>query len=70
MIYVPGMSRDELMAMGFLAFIAGYDTTASLLSFFVYVMSKHPGIQEKLTKEIDAKFPTVSGLLICFTCIK
>lgn len=32
--------------------IAGKDTTASTLSWFFYMMCKHPLIQEKIAKEV------------------
>ncbi|CAA7391773.1 unnamed protein product [Spirodela intermedia] len=33
--------------------IAGKDTTASTLSWFFYMMCKHPNVQEKVAEEID-----------------
>lgn len=32
--------------------IAGKDTTAATLSWFIYMMCKHPDIQEKVAQEI------------------
>lgn len=32
--------------------IAGKDTTAATLSWFIYVLCKHPTVQEKVAKEI------------------
>ncbi len=40
---------DELM--GFL--IAGYETTSSTVSWFLYHISQHMEIQQKIQKEVD-----------------
>lgn len=36
-----------------LFYIAGYDTTATTLSFVSYCLALHPKIQQKLLEEID-----------------
>ncbi|KAK3579645.1 hypothetical protein CHS0354_034150 [Potamilus streckersoni] len=48
------LDMGEILGQAFLFFIAGYDTTATLLTFFLYVMAVHPEIQEKLTEELDS----------------
>lgn len=37
--------------------IAGRDTTACTLTWMFYILSTHPEIQQKVQKEIEAKFP-------------
>lgn len=47
-----GLTRDEISAAALLFFIAGYDTTASTMSFCVYNIATHPKVQERLVAEI------------------
>lgn len=47
------LSLDEILGQGVIAFVAGYETTATLMTFLSYVLATHPDIQEKLLKEID-----------------
>jgi len=47
------MTRDELVAQCFLFFLAGYDTTATTISFLAHNLAVHPDIQEKLVEEIE-----------------
>ncbi len=44
--------RDEVMTM----FIAGHDTTAVALTWAIYLISKHPEVEEKIVKEIKENF--------------
>ncbi|XP_067663398.1 cytochrome P450 3A24-like [Haliotis asinina] len=48
-----GMTRDEICANALLFFIAGYDTTASTISFCVYNIATHPKVQDRLVTEIN-----------------
>ncbi|KAL3832686.1 hypothetical protein ACJMK2_024307, partial [Sinanodonta woodiana] len=48
------LDMGEILGQAFIFFIAGYDTTATLLTFFLYAMAVHPEIQEKLTEELDS----------------
>ncbi|OCA85888.1 cytochrome P450 [Bacillus sp. FJAT-27225] len=41
--------RDEVMTI----FLAGHETTANALSWALYLLSKHPAVQQKLFDEID-----------------
>ena len=50
--YLTGISTDEIIANAMLLFVAGYDTTATSLSFFMYNMAKNPEVQETLVQEI------------------
>jgi cytochrome P450/glycosyltransferase involved in cell wall biosynthesis len=45
--------RDHVLTI----FLAGYEPTATSLSWILYLLSRHPGVQEKLQAEIDANPP-------------
>lgn len=47
------LSTDEIIASSVLFFIAGYETTASLLQFSGYELAVNPEIQERMFKEIQ-----------------
>ncbi|XP_060566860.1 cytochrome P450 3A24-like [Ruditapes philippinarum] len=49
-----GLSDDELAANALIVLMAGYDTTATTLTWMCYLLATHPDIQEKLLKEIDS----------------
>lgn len=55
-----GFSEEELVnqMMTFLA--AGHETTATSITWAIYLLSKHPEIQSRLRDEIRSKFPSVS----------
>ncbi len=48
------MTHEEAMAQSFIFFVAGYDTTASTLSFLAYNLATHPDLQDRLLEEIDS----------------
>ncbi|XP_054154616.1 cytochrome P450 3A6-like [Oppia nitens] len=50
------LSNDELIAQSVFLFIAGYETTATVLSITTYLLAKNPVVQEKLYNEIDNYF--------------
>lgn len=56
---VKRLTIDELLGQGFLVFIAGYETTASLLSYVAYVLATNPDVQDKLIKEIDEQIHNI-----------
>ncbi|XP_023219749.1 cytochrome P450 3A8-like isoform X1 [Centruroides sculpturatus] len=47
------MTIDEIVAQSILFFIAGHDTTTTVLTYFCYQMALNPKLQEKLLREID-----------------
>ncbi|XP_059172331.1 cytochrome P450 3A41-like [Physella acuta] len=48
------MSTEELMGQSFLVIIAGFETTATTLQLLLYLLAKHPDIQEKVCEEIES----------------
>jgi len=48
-----GLTHEEVLAQGFLFFLAGFETTANTLSLLGYSLATHPECQEKLINEID-----------------
>lgn len=52
------LSEDEALAQCVLFFLAGQDTTSSVISFAVYSLALNPEVQAKLRKEVDECFAT------------
>ncbi|XP_072169465.1 cytochrome P450 3A6-like [Diadema setosum] len=52
------LSDSEMIAQAITFFVAGYDTTGSLLIFSSYLLALHPDVQEKLITEIDELLPS------------
>lgn len=48
------LSEEEIVAQCFVFFLAGYETTASTLTFCLYELAKYPEIQDKLYEEVRA----------------
>ncbi|GIY32256.1 cytochrome P450 3A21 [Caerostris darwini] len=57
------LSLDELVAQCVIFFLAGYDTTASTLSFATYQLALNPEVQEKVYKEIVDALKETNGEL-------
>ena len=55
------LDEDTLVATAMVFMIAGYDTTATTLSFASYLLSKHPEEQARLQDEIDQAFADADG---------
>nr|XP_042905401.1 cytochrome P450 3A19-like [Parasteatoda tepidariorum] len=47
------LTTKEVVANAFLVVIGGYETTSTALAFTLYLLVKHPDIQERLFEEID-----------------
>ena len=52
--YGKPLSDDEVIAQAFVFFIAGYETTASTLSYISYELALNQDIQDRLYEEIKA----------------
>ncbi|XP_077563279.1 cytochrome P450 3A11-like [Haemaphysalis longicornis] len=52
------LSEEEAMAQCVLFFLAGQDTTSSVISYTLYLLALHPDVQERLRKEVDDCFAT------------
>ena len=58
--FISELDIHELLGQGFFIFIAGYETTAGLLSYLSYFLAIYPEIQEKLIEEVDEHIKDVS----------
>ena len=53
-----GLSRREVLQEMLLFLMAGADTTTTVFTWFIHLMSKHPRVQEKIKEELNEKNPT------------
>ena len=49
------ITEDMIAAQSIIFFIAGFETTASMMNFITYVLAIYPDIQERLHQEIEKK---------------
>jgi len=56
------LSDDEINATAFLFFLAGFETTASLLRYASYQLALRPDLDKKLMEEIEKNIGDVSIL--------
>ena len=52
------ITEDEILANAFVFFIAGYETTATTLSFATYELTLNPDVQQKLYEEVMSSVDT------------
>ncbi|KAF8796996.1 Cytochrome P450 3A11 like protein [Argiope bruennichi] len=57
------LSMDELVSQCVIFFLAGYETTASTLSFASYLLALNPDVQDKLREEVDKAIAETNGEL-------
>lgn len=57
------LSLNEMAAQAFIFFVAGYESSASTMSFCLYELAKNPDIQKKVTEEIDSTLERHNGKL-------
>lgn len=55
------LSMQEITAQAFIFFAAGFDTSASTLTFALYELAKHPHIQNRLREEIQEALNLYEG---------
>ncbi|CAG2164092.1 unnamed protein product, partial [Oppiella nova] len=48
------LTESEIMAQGYVIFAAGYETTATTLTFCSYELALNPSVQERLYEEVEA----------------
>ncbi|XP_048758996.1 cytochrome P450 3A8-like [Ostrea edulis] len=62
-----GLTEDEVTGNSILFLLAGFDTTASTMTFMAYSLATNPEIQEKLIDEVDSilgkELPTYDNVL-------
>lgn len=51
--FIIELPDNEIKATSFLFFVAGYETTASLLRFSAHILSLNPHIDQRLYEEIE-----------------
>jgi hypothetical protein len=52
---------DDITAQALVFFLAGFDTTSTLLSFASHQLAVHPDVQSKLQEEIDTTLQQHGG---------
>ncbi|XP_048483051.1 cytochrome P450 9e2 isoform X2 [Plutella xylostella] len=68
-------SDDDLVAQAVLFYVAGFDTTANLINYFLYEMAVNPEVQRRLLAEIDEAdksgdlYEAVQGLQYLDMCV-
>lgn len=61
------MPRRQLIDEVLILFTAGHETTANALSFTLYLLAKHPNIQNKVLKEVDNADLDSDDLMQCLS---
>ncbi|KPI99687.1 Cytochrome P450 6B4 [Papilio xuthus] len=62
------LTDDILAAQAFVFYAAGYETSASTMSYLFYELAKHPKIQDKVIAEIDEVLKRYNGE-ITYDCL-
>jgi cytochrome P450 len=68
------ITEDDIIANAIIFFLAGYETTASMLSFLFYSLAIHPECQQKLYEEViqfnsQADYDTIARMPYLDACI-
>lgn len=58
---VSAGSLDDLLAQALAFFLAGFETTAGILAFSLYELSRRPHMQLKVQEEVDAALKRHGG---------
>ncbi|KAL7638696.1 UNVERIFIED_CONTAM: hypothetical protein RMT77_010229 [Armadillidium vulgare] len=65
---ISPLTDKEIIANSWIFLLGGYETTASAISFTVYLLAKHPHIQEKLYNEIKNNLKSYDGC-VSYECV-
>lgn len=52
---------QDIIAQAFIFFLAGFDTSSTLMCFMAYELALNPDVQERLKKEVDEAFALGNG---------
>jgi cytochrome P450 family 9 len=61
---------QELMAQCFVFFLAGFDTSSTLLSFAAYELATNPDVQTKLFREIEETNAELNGKKVTYEALQ
>jgi len=50
---ISELDDEDIISQALVFFLAGFDTTSTLLCFVCYELATHPDVQKRLQKEID-----------------
>ena len=56
-----GMTMNELAAQVFIFFVAGFETSSTVMNFCLYELAKNPHIQERLRDELNRSIDANGG---------
>ena len=69
LIYISALTDEEMVVNSIVFMVAGYETTATTLSWLFYDLAIHSDIQDKLVQEIDSDLGKVyHTLVLVFEC--
>ncbi|XP_054091078.1 uncharacterized protein LOC105219723 [Zeugodacus cucurbitae] len=66
---IEGLSVNEIAAQTFLIFLAGFETSATTMSFALYLLAQHPDIQEQLRRDINEVL-AANNEQLTYECVK
>ena len=55
------LTVDDIVSQAFTFFLAGFDSSSTMMCFMVYELAFNPDIQEKLRNEVDQYFDETNG---------
>ena len=55
------MTIDDIVAQAFIFFLAGFDTSSTVMCYIVYELAINPDVQEKLREEVDRWMASGNG---------